>query len=290
MKTAILTDSTAYLTPEQIAAYDITVVSIPLIWEDETYYDNKNISVDEFYTRLKTAENLPTTSTPSMGEMQANFDRLAEEGYDNVICILLSSGISSFVTNLAVYAKSVENINVYAYDSKITCAGLADMALLAGKLAEANKTPEEIIEALDVEKSTMGVYFMVDDLSHLKRTGRLSNASSFIGGLLKIKPILSMDIQAEGKISAIAKERQAKRAYEHIKNSFGQAIANADYPIRLTVFDAADKETQQAWVDDLQASFPQITVDKSIIGPVIGVHVGQGTMAMIWARDWKSFD
>lgn len=290
MKTAILTDTTAYLTPEQIEAYDITVVSIPLIWEDKTYYDNKNITVDEFYSRLKTAQNLPTTSTPSMGEMQANFDRLADEGYDNVICILLSSGISSFVTNLAVYAKDVKNINVYTYDSHITCAGLADMALLAGKLAKNGKSPEEILKALEVERQTMGVYFMVDDLSHLKRTGRLSNASSFIGGLLKIKPILSMDIQAEGKISAIAKERQAKRAYEHIKAGFAKAIADVDYPVRLTVFDAADKETQKAWVTDLQNSFPNVTVDMSIIGPVIGVHVGQGTMAMIWAKDWQSFD
>lgn len=290
MKTAILTDSTAYLTEAQIEKYHITVVSIPLIWEDKTYYDTKNMTVEEFYTRLKTDQDLPTTATPSMGEMQTVFDRLAGEGYDDVICILLSSGISSFVPSLAAYGETVTNIKVHVYDSHITCAGLADMALLAAKLDEAGKSPADILKALEAQRETMGVYFMVDDLSHLKRTGRLSNASSFIGGLLKIKPILSMDIQDKGEISAIGKERQAKKAYEHIKNGFAQAIAGKDYPIRLTVFDAADIPTRSAWVADLQKSFPNVTVDTSIIGPVIGVHVGQGTMAMIWAKDYEHFE
>ncbi|GAF41351.1 hypothetical protein FC83_GL002370 [Agrilactobacillus composti DSM 18527 = JCM 14202] len=289
MKTAILTDSTAYLTPEQIEKYDIRVVSIPLIWSDKTYYDTKNMGINEFYQRLKSDKDLPTTSTPSIGDMQAIFDDLAKKGYDDVICIILSSGISSFVSTLSAYAPEVTNIKVHVFDSHITCAGLADEALLAGKLNAEGKTPTEILAALEAERKTMGVYFMVDDLSHLKRTGRLSNASSFIGGLLKIKPILSMDIQDKGEISAIAKERQAKKAYEHIKREFGQAIANVDYPIRVTVFDAADPEAKKEWLTDLKASFPNVTVDSSIIGPVIGVHVGQGTMAMIWARDWKSF-
>ncbi|WP_230913818.1 DegV family protein [Agrilactobacillus fermenti] len=290
MKTAVLTDSTAYLTQAQQDKYQIQVVPIPIIWGNHTYYDTKDITSDEFYSRLDKDQELPTTSTPALGEVQVYFDRLAAAGYTDVICILLSSGISSFVPNLAAYAKEVSNIKVHVYDSHITCAGLADMALLAGKLAQAGKTPADIIQALDQEKATMGVYFMVDDLSHLKRTGRLSNASSFIGGLLKIKPILSMDIQDEGKISAIAKERQAKKAYEHIKTAFSQAIAQVDYPVRVTVFDAADETVKQQWITDLQQSFPNIVVDESIIGPVIGVHTGQGAMAMIWARDWQSFN
>ena len=85
-------------------------------------------------------------------------------------------------------------------------------------------------------RNTTDVRFMVDNLNHLKRTGRLSNAASFVGSILKIKPILSMDVQNEGKISAIAKERHYKRAYNHIKKDFDSLTSYMPYPIQLTIF------------------------------------------------------
>lgn len=148
---------------------------------------------------------------------------------------------------------------------------------------------DTIIKDLEDLRSTTHVRFMVDDLQHLRRTGRLSNASSFIGGLLKIKPILSMDVQGAGKISAIAKERQAKRAYEHIKADFAKAIADKPYPIEVTIFDALAPEEKAKWVADFKQSFPQVRVLESIIGPVVGVHVGQNCMAIIWSRDIDSY-
>lgn len=102
-----------------------------------------------------------------------------------------------------------------------------------------------------------------------------------------MKPILTIDIQGAGKITAIAKERQAKKAFEHIKKDFGDAIANVDYPVRVTVFDADEPKMKAEWVKDLQDSFPQVQVDQSIIGPVIGVHTGKGAMAIIWTQDYQ---
>lgn len=92
------------------------------------------------------------------------------------------------------------------------------MAMLAAKLVAAGKSVPEIISSLSDLRATTHVRFMVDDLSHLKRTGRLSNAASFVAGMLKIKPILGMDVQEEGKISAIGKERQAKKKRLSILN------------------------------------------------------------------------
>lgn len=146
---------------------------------------------------------------------------------------------------------------------------------------------DTVEKALEVMRDRMGVRFMVDDLAHLRRTGRLSGVSATIGGLLKVKPILTIDIQGAGKITAIAKERQAKKAFEHIKKDFGDAIANVDYPVRVTVFDADEPKMKAEWVKDLQDSFPQVQVDQSIIGPVIGVHTGKGAMAIIWTQDYQ---
>ncbi|KRL14062.1 DegV family protein [Schleiferilactobacillus perolens] len=286
MKTAIVTDSTAYLTPEEAAAHHIIVVPQTIHWGENTYHDLVDISFTEFYDRLVTAPVQPTTSFPSLGEMEKVFKQLVKEGYDSVICLVISSGISSYAENLKAFGEHFDALRVVTYDSHITCAGLRYMDLLAATMVSQDNTIDEIVEALETMRARMGVRFMVDDLSHLRRTGRLSSVSATIGGLLKVKPILSMDIQDKGKIEAIAKERQAKKAYEHIKRDFAQAIEDVNYPVRVTVFDADEPKMKAEWVKDLTASFPQVHVDQSIIGPVIGVHTGKGAMAIIWTQDY----
>lgn len=287
MKTAIVTDSTAYLTPEEAAKHHITVVPVTIHWGENTYRDLIDISFTDFYDRLVSDPVQPTSSFPALGEMEETFKKLAAEGYDNVLCIVLSSGISSFVDNLRAFAEHFNTIKVVTYDSHITCAGLRYMDLLAATMLEQGHDLDTVEKALEVMRDRMGVRFMVDDLAHLRRTGRLSGVSATIGGLLKVKPILTIDIQGAGKITAIAKERQAKKAFEHIKKDFGDAIANVDYPVRVTVFDADEPKMKAEWVKDLQDSFPQVQVDQSIIGPVIGVHTGKGAMAIIWTQDYQ---
>ncbi len=290
MKIAVLTDSSAYLTKEQQEKYHIDVLPIPIIWNDKIYRDLVDIGYEEFYQKLANEKDLPTTSQPSIGNLQEKIDQYVEEGYTDVIIITLSSGISSYYSTVESVAKDETRIKVHPFDSKITCAGEADYAILAGRLVEAGADMDLIMHDLltDLQK-TMDVRFMVDDLGHLKRTGRLSNAASFVGSLFKIKPILSMDVQKEGKISAIAKERQSKRAYKHIQNDFDNLTKNMPYKIQCTIFDSLDPDKKEEWIKDYSAKFPKYSFYSSIIGPVVGVHVGQGTMAMIWCRDIDTY-
>lgn len=289
MKVTVLTDSSAYLTKEQQEKYHIHVIPIPLLWGDKSYQDLVNIGYQEFYHKLQTVPTLPTTSQPSVGELQTYLDDLVKDGFTDVIAIPISSGLSGFYNEIARYAKSEKRIKIHLFDCKITCAGEADAAMLAARLIQAGASIKLIMHDLADLRQTMDVRFMVDDLNHLKRTGRLSNASSFIGGLLHIKPILSMDVQAKGQISAIAKERQYRRAYLHIQKDFARLIKDMPYPIQATIFDALDPEKEKAWLDDYHVKFPQVKLLKSIIGPVVGVHVGQHTMAIIWCRDLDSY-
>lgn len=287
MRIAVVTDSASYLDPQDVADYHINVVPITVIFDRQPYLDNVDITTAEFYQRLKTEKALPTTTQVTLGQMQAMYDQLADEGYDAVISIHLSSGITSFYDNLINYLPNVTNIKVYPFDSKIASAGEANLVLLAAKLAAQGMTPEAIIEQLTHFRDTIDAYFVVDDLSHLVRTGRLSNASSLVGGLLRIKPILTFNDRAE--IVAIEKERTMRRAYQSIKRKFQQAINTTNYPLRLTIIDADNAALQTTWSKDLQTSFPDITIDHSEIGPVIGVHVGAGTMALLWAYDWEKW-
>lgn len=289
MKIAVLTDSSAYLTKEQQEKYQIDVLPIPIIWDGKTYRDLIDIGYEEFYQKLAQATNLPTTSQPAIGDLKKKIDEYVDQGYTDVIIVSISSGLSSYYSTVMSVAREENRIKIHPFDSKITCAGEADFAMLAGRLVEAGADVDLIMHDLIDLQKTMDVRFMVDDLSHLKRTGRLSNAASFVGTLFKIKPILSMDVQGEGHISAIAKERQTKRAYKHIQDDFDNLTKNMPYEIQCTIFDSLDPEQKKKWVEDYSAKSPKYKFDNSIIGPVVGVHVGKGTMAMIWCRDLDDY-
>ncbi|MFD1420709.1 DegV family protein [Lactiplantibacillus songbeiensis] len=286
MRTAIVTDSASYLSAEAIKKYDIHVVPITVIFGQQTYLENVEMTSKEFYERMRTAPELPTTTQITLGQMQQMYDQLAAEGYDAVISIHLSSGITSFITNLESYLPNITNIKVYPFDSLITAGGEAYMALLAAKLIAAGQTPEQVITQLEVLRDTTEVYFVVDNLSHLVRTGRLSNASGLVGNLLRIKPVLTFE---DGKIVAIQKERTMRRAYQAIKAKLAAAIDAADYPLRVTIENGNNPKMQAEWTADLEASFPGIKIVEGEIGPVVGVHVGEGVMGLIWARDWEQW-
>ncbi|KRM11733.1 DegV family protein [Paucilactobacillus suebicus] len=285
MKTAVVTDSAAYIDPKLVAQYNITVVPITVIFNQHPYLENVDIDSKTFFEKLRTEEKLPSTAQITMGQMQSTYDHLANEGYDEVISIHLSSGITGFFENLEALVSDYHRITVHLFDSKIASAGEANMALLAGKLASEGKNADEIMPLLERELQTTGVNFMVDDLHHLLRTGRISNSSAIIGNLLKIKPLLTFN--DKGQIIVDGKERTVKRAFRKILDNFASSIDGADYPIRATIIDANDEKVSENWLAQFKDEFPNIPVDTSHLGPVISVHTGEKTMGLVWAYDWQ---
>ena len=284
MKTAIVTDSAAYLEPAVAKANHVIVVPITVIFDQQVYLENIEITAEEFYTKMRETDKLPTTSQITMGQMQQVFDQLIEQGFDEVICIHLSSGITSFINNLQAYSQTIEGLKIYPFDSKVTSAGEAYLVLTAARLVAQGEHAATIIPKFETMRLTVGVYFVVDDLSHLLRTGRISNSAAFVGNLLRIKPILSFNDQ--GQIVALTKERTKKRAFQKVLADFKAAIADVDYPIRACVVDGNNPEESAEWVATLQAEFPEIPVEASHIGPVVGVHTGEKVMGVIWSRDY----
>lgn len=285
MKTAVVTDSAAYIDPKLVTQYNITVVPITVIFNQHPYLENVDIDSKTFFEKLRTEEKLPSTAQITMGQMQSTYDHLANEGYDEVISIHLSSGITGFFENLEAFVSDYHRITVHLFDSKIASAGEANMALLAGKLASEGKNADKIMPLLERELQTTGVNFMVDDLHHLLRTGRISNSSAIIGNLLKIKPLLTFN--DKGQIIVDGKERTVKRAFRKILDNFASSIDGADYPIRATIIDANDEKISENWLAQFKEEFPNIPVDTSHLGPVISVHTGEKTMGLVWAYDWQ---
>ncbi len=285
MKIAVVTDSTAYLSNEEVAANGIKVVPIPVIIDGQSYREGIDITTSEFYDKLRNSSSFPSTSQPPLGEMIALYDGLAQDGYDAVISIHLSSTISGFVNSLRqINDQLTSNIKVIPYDSQVTVKLMGYLVLAAAQMAKQGNSVEDIINRLDDLRTTVNNVFIVDDLQNLVRGGRLSNASAFIGSLLKIKPLLSMHTPSH-EIEAFEKVRSTKKALARCEEIFDQSVAEADYPIRAIVIHANDEPAAIKWRDKLSAKYPNIPFEISYFGPVIGTHLGEKALAIAWMKD-----
>lgn len=289
MKIAVVTDSTAYLTEQEAQQYNIKVVPIPVIIDGRSYDEGIDLTTEEFFDKLRNSKSFPSTSQPPMGEMIELYNSLADQGYDTVISIHLASTISGFYNALEQIAPTIERINVIPYDSQITVKLMGYLAIQASKMAAKDYTADQIIAYLDDLRSTIDELFIVDDLQNLVRGGRLSNASAFIGGILKIKPLLTFDDDSH-EIVAFEKIRSRKKALARVEELFIKANQEAPYPLRALVLNANDPVAGDAWAKRIQQLYPSMTVEQSYFGPVIGTHLGEKALALGWIRDFDKTD
>lgn len=278
MKTAVVTDSTAYLPKEVVEQLNIHIVPLNVIFGDESYLEEVELSAAQFYEEMKHRE-LPKTSQPAIGRFVHLFESLAED-HDAVVCIHLSSGISGTYQGAISAGNMVENIEVLAFDSEISCMAQGFYVIEAAKMAAEGKSPQAIISRLEEMKQTMRAYFMVDDLSHLQRGGRLSGAQAIIGGLLQVKPLLHFD---QKMIVPFEKIRTRKKALKRIVELFQESLER-DATYQAVVIHANREEEALAWKAELQEQFPNVEFFISYFGAVIGTHLGEGALALGWVK------
>lgn len=279
MKTAVVTDSTAYLPKELREKFNIHMVSLNVIFGEEAYREEIDIKSDEFYEEVRKSDKLPTTSQPPIGEFISKYEELAKE-YDAVISIHLSSGISGTYQGAVSAGEMVEGIQVYPFDSEISCHVQGFYVLEAAKMAQEGKTPDEILARLNEMKKTVRAYFMVDDLSHLQRGGRLSSAQAIIGSLLQVKPLLHFENKV---IVPFEKIRTKKKAMKRIVEFLEQDAKSGDQ-MEAVIIHANREDEAKEWMSELQPQFPNVQFSISYFGPVIGTHLGEGAMGMGWYK------
>ena len=284
MKTAVVTDSTANLDQETIDKYGIKVVPIPYIIDGTEYQDGVDLTRPEFYEKMRNAKDFPTTSQPPVGEMINLYNQLADEGYDAVISIHIAGTISGLMTTLNNLKGQLDNIKLYPIDSSITEVPMGWMVKLAARMAAQNEDAEKIVAAVEQLKKQYDAVFVVDDLKNLAHGGRLSNASAFIGTVLKIKPLLHFDKESD-KIVAFEKVRSLKKAMKRAQEIIKEETDKADYPFRLLVIHANNEKRGQEWAKEVQEAFPGMPVSLDEFDPVIAVHLGEGALALGFIRD-----
>ncbi|WP_208560817.1 DegV family protein [Marinilactibacillus kalidii] len=283
MKIAIVTDSTAYLSHEQYDSHNIYSVPLSCIVQNEVFKEERDITSEAFFLKVREMDKLPTSSQPTVGDFIALYEELGKT-YDAIISIHLSSKISGTYQNAVSVSQSLEHVEIYPYDSELAAAGQAFQVLEAARLAKEGNSVEMILEQLDKIKKETELYFVVDDLTNLVKGGRLSRAAGSVATLLSIKPVLTF---VDGFIVPYDRIRTKKKALRRIENLLEQSVNTSDHPIQATVVHAFSENEAQAFKEKLEIDFPMVDFSLSFLGPVVGVHTGEGAIGLTWTIKMK---
>ncbi|HEY5096884.1 MAG TPA: DegV family protein [Acidimicrobiales bacterium] len=261
------------------AAQGLTVVPLSIRFGSEEFVDGSTLSTDEFWARCKASSVLPETSAPSPGAFQEAFVAAADDGYDGVVCINLSSEVSATYQAAVAAAKTVsDRIPVRTVDSRSLTMGLGLMVLEAAELASGGSSLDDLVERVTSLIPRTLVYGVVDTLEHLEKGGRIGGARALLGSLLSIKPVVTL---IDGRVEEESKQRTRSRSLRYLADKAKEAP-----PIsRLAVCDGAAPDIDQmlGMLDGVPTDHPLVVTD---LGPVVGTHTGPGTIGVcILTRD-----
>ena len=275
---AFVTDSTAYLPEDLRAKYDIRVAPQVLIWDDETLQDGIDILPGQFYERLKTAEAMPTTSQATIGDFQKIFEPLVAEGMP-ILAILISDRLSGTIQSAEQAKAMFPDATIEIVNSESCAMAMGFQVLAAARAAEDGKSFEEVTSYARALKDNTGVLFVVDTLEFLHRGGRIGGAARFVGTALNLKPLLEL---REGVIESIERVRTKKKARARLLELLDDRIAQRPR-VRLAVLHAAAEQDAQDLLDEASERVGPIETVFSEVSPVVGAHVGPGTLGMCFS-------
>jgi DegV family protein with EDD domain len=276
-KVAIVTDSTAYLPEDCLKQYHITTMPLSVIWGQEIYRDGVDISPEEFYSRLPNSKIMPTTSQVTPGVMQQTFNSLLEQGYD-VLGIFVSSRISGTYQS-AVQALDMLGIlggKIELIDSLLTTMALGWPVLTAARAAQAGENLSECQNIAEIACANSGILLVVDTPEFLRRGGRIGGAQALLGTALNLKPILEM---REGRIEPVERIRTKHKAIQRAVEIVADRV-HCQAPIRLAVTHANSEPDALSMLESAQDLMHPAETLCCPLSPVIGAHVGPGTVAL----------
>ena len=274
MSIRIVTDSTADLPADLAQELNISIVPSNVVIDDVNYRDGIDLTPEEFYRRLIAGPRLPTTSQPSVGAFQAVYQGLLEQGHE--IVSLHVSGKLSGTVNSATQAKAaLGDPSIAVIDSHLASIALALVVVKAAQTARQSDSYQEVAEQARRDLGQTGVFFFVDTLEYLQKGGRIGKAQAFVGSLLHVKPILTLQ---EGEVHPLERQRNRERAMRRIVELTGERG-----PVQQL---AVAYSTEPTWADDLRGRLSGLLPAEQIItsrfGPAIGTYVGPGALGLAY--------
>ena len=279
-KIAIISDSSASLTEEMLEEYNIHTSYLMIIFGNDSYQEFNELTPDKFIELSATQEELPTTSQSAIGITVELYEKLLADGYEEIIHITISSGLSGSYQSAINAAEMVDDKKIHVFDSKTVAFPQGGLAITAAKLAKEGKEAAEIISELKKVQDTTFVNATVKTLENLKKGGRLSNASAVIGNMLQVKPIIAMS--KEGKLEAISKVRTFKKAIQTLIETTRDA--NLDESYEIGIIHVVNLEDAATLKDAIAEFYPNIKTHVLPLSLVVSAHVGEGTIAVTWVK------
>lgn len=279
MSIKIITDSTSYIPTEYLDAYDISIVSLNVVDEG---CSQREVDIDEqvFYQRLHVAKQLPTSSQPIPEEMLQAFENVISCG-DTAVGIFLSSDMSGTYSSAHLIKdmllEKYPDARIHLIDSRTNCMQMGFAAIEAAKAAKSGKSIADVIDAANSVIANSRFLFTPHTLEYLKKGGRIGSASALVGNLLQIKPILTV---VDGKTTVLTKVRTHKKALQAMINTFLEDI-KANPLGDIIVHHIHNEEEGLELVKELENLLGKKVLLDSI-GPVIGLHVGPGSVGIAY--------
>lgn len=273
MAIKVITDSSADLPPQLAEQWNVAVVPLTIHFGQKTYQDGVDLTPDEFYQRLTSSDQTPTTSQPSVGDFLRVYRPLTQSG-DGLISIHISSKLSGTI-NSAVQAKAAldKGAPVEIVDSLHASMGLGLIVLAAARSAKAGVGLPGVLEEIRRAIAETHILFFLETLEYLHRGGRIGKAQALLGSLLGIRPILTLK---EGEVHPVERTRTRDRAIQRLVEMTAELSPLQELCI-LHSTTPNDLETLQ---EKLSPLVPAEAVITSRFGPVIGTHVGPGALGV----------
>lgn len=271
----IVTDSAADLPKEIVDRYGIAVVPLTIRFGEEEFLDGVELSAEQFYDKMASTTELPSTAAPAPGKFGEVFQRLADEGAEAVVCVNLSEKLSATIQSARNAARDLEGkVDVRVIDSRSITSGLATEVMLAAEAAADGRDADAVTAIVESAARRMNIFGGLDTLDNLKKGGRIGGAQAMLGNLLSVKPVIDI---STGEVREAAKVRTRKKEMLWLRDKVLEQpkVEHLCVPHGL----APDYAEFRAL---LAEHFAEEDMREIIIGATIGVHGGPRVIGVSW--------
>jgi DegV family protein with EDD domain len=278
-KVVIVTDTTACVPREQVVKYDIEVVPVQLIFEDKTYRDGIDITPAEFYSRLRKAKKMPTTSSSSPNPYFEAYRNASTRAKD-ILCFTepakFSAMFDSALVARDIAKESLHNTNIEVLECTTAAAGQGLVALAAARAAALGKPLQEVIDFAKDIMSRVNLFATLNTLHYLVKSGRVPQAAALVNSILNIKPIFALNHK---DAHTVALPRTMKSALERMVKLMRSSVTK-DQPLHVAVMHADAPEQAESFKNRISSQFNCEEIFVTEFTPVMGVHTGPGLIGV----------
>jgi DegV family protein with EDD domain len=279
-KVAVVTDSVACIPPDLAKKYNIPVAPVSIIWDKVPYRDGIDLTIEQFYARLRTSKTLPTTSSGIQGEFIQIFEGLRGK-VDGIVTIVLTGELGAAYKSACAAREVVNDIPIEVIDTHTAMMAQGFIVLEVAKVAAQGGTMEEIARVARNTMPKTHLNWAMDTLEYLRRGGRVSMPQAILASWLKVKPILTIK---DGLAVPLARARTKPKAIDKLIEIMAGEVTKSS-PLHVSVLHGDVPEEAEQLKQRVASQFQCAEIITSQITPVIGTHTGPGTLGLAYYNE-----